>query len=361
MTAPVEGATHTLTVNNISDLKGNTIAPDSREQLKYRDTFQDGIAPDVSYSGTTDSYISEDEPESNFGSEDELEVEADEGDDEDLASLIRWDISTIPRGSIVRSVEIAIDVSDDSDDDYELYELRRDWVEQEVSWNSASAESAWEVPGAQGVSDRGMAVLGSLSPGSEEVDHINLNPASVALVQRWVDDPPSNKGVILVNVTGDGDLEFESRESSNATSRPRLTVTYDVPAKALLTITGVLDAAGGQALISPGSLVSVFGDLVEATATANSIPLPEDLNGFSVTFDGIPAALFGAFDGPFDQSNVQVPWNIDVSRGRVEVKVHWNDETHNVWSDPLRGRRCFGLAWNLYVPAGDGPGDRHQF
>ena len=38
-------------------------------------------------------------------------------------------------------------------------------------------------------------------------------------------------------------------------------------------ITGVLDAAGFQALISPGSIVSVFGNFVETTATASSIPL----------------------------------------------------------------------------------------
>ncbi len=100
-------------------------------------------------------------------------------------------------------------------------------------------------------------------------------------------------------------------------------------------ITGVLDAAGGQALISPGSIVSVFGDFVHITATATSVPLGTDLNGFSVTFNGIPGALFGVFDGPFDQSNVQVPWDVDVSSGKVEVKVHWKDDTSEVWSEPF--------------------------
>ena len=100
-------------------------------------------------------------------------------------------------------------------------------------------------------------------------------------------------------------------------------------------ITGVLDAAGFQALISPGSIVSVFGNFVEITATARSIPLGTNLNGFSVTFNDIPGALFGVFDGPFDQSNVQVPWNLDVSSGKVEVKVHWKDDTSEVWSDPF--------------------------
>ena len=100
-------------------------------------------------------------------------------------------------------------------------------------------------------------------------------------------------------------------------------------------ITGVLDAAGFQALISPGSIVSVFGNFVETTATASSIPLGTDLGGFSVTFNDMPGSLFGVFDGPFDQSNVQVPWNVDVSSGKVEVKVHWKDASGEVWSDPF--------------------------
>jgi uncharacterized protein (TIGR03437 family) len=100
-------------------------------------------------------------------------------------------------------------------------------------------------------------------------------------------------------------------------------------------ITGVLDAAGFQALISPGSIVSVFCNFVEITARASSIPLSETLNGFSVTFNDIPGALFGVFHGAFDQSNVQAPWNLDVSSGKVEVKVHWEDESGEVWSDPF--------------------------
>ncbi len=100
-------------------------------------------------------------------------------------------------------------------------------------------------------------------------------------------------------------------------------------------ITGVLDAAGGQALISPGSFVSVFGDFVDMTAVDDSIPLSENLSGFSVTFNDIPGAVFGVFDGPFDQSNVQVPWDVDVSSGKLEIKVHWEDGSGEVWSEPF--------------------------
>ena len=102
-------------------------------------------------------------------------------------------------------------------------------------------------------------------------------------------------------------------------------------------ITGVLDGAGFLGLISPGSIVSVFGDFADQTATAIAVPLNTDLGGFSVTFNGIEAPLFGVFGDDFglgfNQANVQVPWEVDISSGTVEVQVHWEDEGGSVSSD----------------------------
>ena len=103
-------------------------------------------------------------------------------------------------------------------------------------------------------------------------------------------------------------------------------------------ITGVCDAAGCQELISPGSIASIFGNFAEQMAVADSVPLSMNLNGYSVTFNGIPGALFGVFpgqDGAQDQANVQVPWGIDVSGGTVDVQVHWEDDAGTVSSEPF--------------------------
>jgi len=100
-------------------------------------------------------------------------------------------------------------------------------------------------------------------------------------------------------------------------------------------VTGVLDAAGFRQLISPGSIVSVFGLFVEETATAPAVPLVADLDGLSVTINGKEAGLFGAFDGDFDQANIQAPWDIDVSSGSVEVRVHRSGSGMAVSSAPF--------------------------
>ena len=107
-------------------------------------------------------------------------------------------------------------------------------------------------------------------------------------------------------------------------------------------ISGVFDAAGFQDLISPGSIVAVGGLFTEQTAVASTVPLSMNLNGFSATFTGVDGkelqgALFGVFDGAFDQANVQAPWNLDVSSGKVQVKVHWDEEgeDNDFWSAPF--------------------------
>ena len=149
-------------------------------------------------------------------------------------------------------------------------------------------------------------------------------------IPRW---SPDGSRIAFTNF---GDLYVMNADGSNETRLTGPVREFDWrPDRAATPITGVLDAAGFQALISPGSIVSVFGNFVETTARATSIPLSESLSGVSVTFNDIPGALFGVFDGDFDQANVQVPWNLDVSSGKVEVKVHWKDDAGEVWSDPF--------------------------
>ena len=123
-------------------------------------------------------------------------------------------------------------------------------------------------------------------------------------------------------------------------------------------ISGVFDAAGFQDLISPGSFVAVGGLFTEATATASTVPLSFDLNGFSVTFNDITGALFGVFDGPFDQANVQVPWDLDVSSGRVDVRAHWQgrDGEEDFWSEPFLAGAALASPGIFTVQFGPGPG-----
>ncbi len=124
-----------------------------------------------------------------------------------------------------------------------------------------------------------------------------------------------------------GDSIYHTQETVESKGGPPPPPSHEV--------SGVFDAAGFQALISPGSIVAIGGAFTDTTAVASTVPLSTNLNGFSVTFNDVEGALFGVFEGAFDQANVQVPWDLDVSSGTVDVRVHWQDATGTVWSDPF--------------------------
>jgi uncharacterized protein (TIGR03437 family) len=72
--------------------------------------------------------------------------------------------------------------------------------------------------------------------------------------------------------------------------------------------------------LSPGALVSIFGTgLAASTTTASTVPLPDSIEGVSVTFSGMIAPLQFVSLG---QINLQVPWSIQP--GTTDIVVTLN-------------------------------------
>ena len=110
------GAIYTVTVNSVTDNTGNTIAANSQQQFVAPNTveecFQDAVCPDAGYAGTTDAYLSQAGPGSNFGASTTLLVDGDDpsATGNDKATVIRWDVSSIPAGSTVESAQITFNL-----------------------------------------------------------------------------------------------------------------------------------------------------------------------------------------------------------------------------------------------------------
>ena len=179
-------------------------------------SFQDGVLPTVAYTGTQDSHIASSAPDASFGVSTTLMAD---GEPDDLAAILRWDVSSLPPGTAVQAASVTVSVTNPSEDVYELYEVKRDWVETEATW-----ANPWQQPGAQGSGDRGADVLGMISARVTGSYVINLNDSGIALVQRWVDDPPTNFGVIVADYGAHDSVQFDSREASSAISRPKLSL-----------------------------------------------------------------------------------------------------------------------------------------
>src|SRR5205085_12567106 len=118
---------------------------------------------------------------------------------------------------------------------YNLYALKRDWWEDQSTWNSygpgvnweipGGPGLNWEIPGAKGTLDRGTTVVGTVTAPATGQRTITLNAAGIALVQSWVDSPSTNNGLIIDNSTTVADtMAFDSRDTLTASNRPKLTV-----------------------------------------------------------------------------------------------------------------------------------------
>jgi hypothetical protein len=149
----------------------------------------------------------------------------------DYTSLISWDIRSIPPTAVVESAQIQLQITDKSTHSYPLYAVRRAWEEQQATWRLARQGVSWATAGAQNAADRDSTPIGTLTAPRTGPATITLNSAGVSLVQSWIENPALNFGIIIQNYTSATDgIDFASRESSTAASRPKLTITYSVPA-----------------------------------------------------------------------------------------------------------------------------------
>jgi CSLREA domain-containing protein len=192
--------------------------------------FQNDVLPVVSYNGTIDAYISEAEPSRTFNVK-KLLIDGNNGGGNDFSSLIRWDLSTfVPPRSRLKSASITLDIFDSSNNGYNIYALKRSWTESAVSWElQRNAKAAiWEILGAKGSKDRDSNSLGSVFASDTGLLTIPLNNhGALAVIQRWIDNPDSNHGVIIADEHSENGVDFYSSEFHKRSSRPKLSLHFD--------------------------------------------------------------------------------------------------------------------------------------
>jgi hypothetical protein len=175
---------------------------------------------------TADASILENAPTTNDGGATTSGADGDEpnGSGKDKYGLLRWNLGGIAPGTKISSASITLSVTNSSTQTYQAYALKRAWAESEVTWNSYAAGKPWEVAGARGSLDREATVAGTVTPSATGERTFAL---SAAVVQRWVEDPTTNHGIIIANATNTDGFAFSSRESSTSSQRPRLTVNVE--------------------------------------------------------------------------------------------------------------------------------------
>jgi hypothetical protein len=183
-------------------------------------SFQDGVD---GYTGTRDTKLLSDSPATVHGTDAKMETDGSP----DRSALLYWDLTSIPSGSVVQSVDVTVNVTNTTTQSYECYRLLRSWVESEANWNQYASGQSWQAGGADGAEDRDSIVLGFITAPNKGLITISLNSAGVAAVQSWVDNPSSNHGFIIQDyINASNGMDFSSRETGTVANRPKLTVTY---------------------------------------------------------------------------------------------------------------------------------------
>jgi hypothetical protein len=250
---------------------GSTAAIDNKTiVINYASlSFQDGVFPSVGYSGTRDTEIENGTNQNtNFGGA--VNMEVDLQDSATLSpewNLLKWDVTAIPAGSVAQEATVTLNLSEVGGN-VEFYELKRNWVESEATWNKYSITNSWESAGADGVNDRGTTVLGSISGAAIGFQVATLSPSGVALVQSWIDNPSVNYGFILRSASTDG-TGLCSSEHATAINRPKLTIKY--VADTTSPIIGNLNPADNAIGIAVDTnLTLTFSEIVNAQSGINN-------------------------------------------------------------------------------------------
>jgi len=289
-----------LEVDNV----GTTIAYDDKTikiEAAITKSFQDGVYPTAGYNDTRDTYLDSLNTTTNYGAGTNTtplySLNLD-GDNPEAPVLIKWDISAIPSGSIVSSATITFVCAGDSSDEYELYEMKLNWVEGDstsesgADWGTYDGSTNWQTAGAQGANDRGSDVLGTIllpnTPGQPY--NINLNQDGIALVQAWINGTKPNYGIIIQDYVPTNGGDVYSREHGTPSYRPKLTIEY-TPSQ-----TNVSAYTGGTPPVPPS--------YVNTQSTGNCLGTFR-FNG-SGTISKITITEYGTCDAIDDLENVKL-------------------------------------------------------
>ncbi len=193
---------------------------------QVRVTLQSGSS---SYDGVTDTYISSWSADANYGTLSRISVRPND----EWAPLIKFDLTGVVPGqaTIVEGfLELYANTRSNETNWVEagVYALRRNWAEEQATWNRAANSVLWTTAGANGVpSDRSSTLLSQQRLDDVKVwERFDITQA----LSEWTTGRQANYGLVIKGGNGSGGVnyDFASSENSDPAIRPRLVFTYAI-------------------------------------------------------------------------------------------------------------------------------------
>jgi len=184
-------------------------------------------------SGGVDSYIRESYPNTNYGTSVSMYVAHGATNGERRNSLIKFDYSSIPKGSRIDEMEMTLYVDGATSNRARAYRVLVPWTEGGVTWNSRDGTNSWNSAGCNGAgTDRDTSYFQSKdipSGGSGFYTWVFSNGGQ-AMMQAHFEN---NQGILLTddyNGTGSGRIiTFATSDEASSSTRPKMVVDYTPP------------------------------------------------------------------------------------------------------------------------------------
>ncbi len=192
------------------------------------------------YNGVQDTFIDKAAPNTNNSGWVKLRLQ-DESSPEAMSSLLRFDLSSLPKGAKVYRATLSLWPFERSGVDgihTWIGWLKRDWSETEATWVHARTGVSWESPGAAGANDIG----GWIAAQDFWTEDAWFGFDVTALVRSWVAGSLPNYGLIVrASAPEFPALTYDIVPSNSAAVRqayrPELIVSYWSPNRVYLPFT----------------------------------------------------------------------------------------------------------------------------
>ena len=179
-----------------------------------------------------DVYLKQDAASLNFGASSDLWVEDSGGSNKADNSLLRFNMASVPRGARVASATLELyanwDLSNGVGSSIGVHRVTRDWdagtndgsTGSGATWNQSEPGTSWSSGGSD--YDNAAAAISDSPPNTTGWHEWDVT----SLVNGWSTGAYANQGLALVAENATTLVGFRSSDYSNASLRPKLTITY---------------------------------------------------------------------------------------------------------------------------------------
>lgn len=177
-----------------------------------------------------DSWIQSNVATRNNGSTTDLCIGEWDGGSASCKSLLKFDLSSIPLGAVIVSAVLTLTYNgveySGNSRTVQAFRIKRNWVENQVTWNVFSTGNNWQTAGASGADDIESTVIGSYSITASPSGTYSMS-LTASLVQEWIDGTFTNNGILLQTDAQNNDQVFyHSSAAATSTNRPKLVIEY---------------------------------------------------------------------------------------------------------------------------------------